>query len=118
MKLQVFAFGLSLSTAFALCQQEAPSPQVSSDPATRGAHAFLDNGCPQCHSVHHHGGTKGPDLSDAGHRLTRDQIRNQILRGGKQMPAFGQILQGSEASDLVAYVSSLKDGDEKINEKQ
>lgn len=111
------ALGLLLCAIPALCQDAPSSTPTSSDPAVRGAQAFTDNGCPQCHTVRHHGGTKGPDLSDAGHRLNKDQIRTQILKGGKQMPSFGQILQASETSDLVAYVSSLKETDEKINEK-
>jgi mono/diheme cytochrome c family protein len=119
MTLFTCAIFLLFSTTAALCQDNssAPSPQRSSDPRIRGEQAFTENGCPQCHTVHQHGGTKGPDLSDAGHRLSDDQIRTQILKGGKQMPAFGQILKSSETDDLVAYVHSLRE-DEKTTKKQ
>jgi mono/diheme cytochrome c family protein len=105
---------LLLSTPPALCQQDSaakPSTLAGNDPRTRGAQAFTDNGCPQCHTIHHQGGTKGPDLSVVGRRLTEEQIRSQILKGGKQMPSFGTILEASETDDLVSYLHSLRDDD-------
>ena len=89
------------------------SAVVSNDPRIRGAHAFAENGCPQCHTIHHSGGTKGPDLSGVGRRLSEEQIRTQILSGGKQMPSFGDVLQLTEADDLVAYLHSLRDKEKK-----
>jgi ubiquinol-cytochrome c reductase cytochrome b subunit len=102
------ALFLLFSAVPALCQQSSPA---STDPRARGEQAFTENGCPQCHTVHQHGGTKGPDLSAVGSRLNDEQIRSQILKGGKQMPAFGGILQASEADDLVAYLHTLRDTD-------
>jgi mono/diheme cytochrome c family protein len=105
---------LLLSATPALCQQDSPakpSTPPSNDPRIRGAQAFTDNGCPQCHTIRHQGGTKGPDLSAVGRRLTDEQIRSQILKGGKQMPSFGAILEASEADDLVSYLHSLRDDD-------
>ncbi|HMG01902.1 MAG TPA: cytochrome c [Edaphobacter sp.] len=102
------AFFLLLSAVPTLCQQPSPA---SNDPRTRGAQAFTENGCPQCHTIRQHGGTKGPDLTSVGRRLNEEQIRSQILKGGKQMPAFGGILETSEANDLVAYLLSLRDDD-------
>lgn len=106
---------LLLSATAALCQQNsstAPPAPAGNTPRARGAQAFTDYGCPQCHTIHNHGGTKGPDLSDIGRRLKEEQIRTQILKGGKQMPSFGGIIQAVEADDLVAYLGSLRE-DEK-----
>lgn len=111
MNLSRLAFFLLLSAAPALCQQTPPAPPSSNDPRVRGAQAFTENGCPQCHTIRQHGGTKGPDLSAVGRRLNEEQIRSQILKGGKQMPSFGGILEASEANDLVAYLLSLRDDD-------
>jgi len=86
---------------------------VSNDPRIRGAQAFAENGCPQCHTIRHSGGTKGPDLSGVGRRLSEEQIRTQILNGGKQMPSFADVLQLTEADDLVAYLHSLRDKEKK-----
>lgn len=101
---------LLLSAVPVFCQQSSP-PATDNNPRARGEQAFNENGCPQCHTVHQHGGTKGPDLSAVGSRLNDEQIRSQILKGGKQMPAFGGILQAAEADDLVAYLHSLRDTD-------
>ncbi len=111
---------LLLCTPAAFCQQDPPatnSTKATSDPRLRGALAFTDNGCPQCHTIRHQGGTKGPDLSDVGRRLNPEQIRTQILKGGKQMPSFAQVIQAAEADDLVAYLHSLRE-DEKSEKKQ
>jgi mono/diheme cytochrome c family protein len=86
-----------------------PAASASADPRVRGAEAFANSGCAQCHTIHRNGGTKGPDLSGVGRRLTDDQIRTQIQNGGKQMPSFGDMLQASETDDLVAYLHSLRD---------
>jgi ubiquinol-cytochrome c reductase cytochrome b subunit len=75
-----------------------------------GAKVYADYGCRQCHSIHHdNGGVKGPDLSDVGTRLSKSQIKMQILQGGRQMPPFAAILEKSEANDLVAYLASCRD---------
>lgn len=80
----------------------------------RGAAVYADNGCQQCHTIHHdNGGTKGPDLSGVGRVLSKDQIRTQILHGGHQMPPFADILHKSEVDDLVAYLHSCRDKDSK-----
>jgi mono/diheme cytochrome c family protein len=75
----------------------------------RGAAVFADNGCQHCHSIHHDGGTKGPDLSGVGRLLSKTQIRMQVLQGGQQMPSFAGVLQKSEVDDLVAYLHSCRD---------
>jgi mono/diheme cytochrome c family protein len=86
---------------------------VSTDPRVRGAQSFTENGCPQCHTIRNNGGKKGPDLSGVGHRLSDTQIRAQIINGGKQMPSFANVLQATEADDLVAYLHSLRDKEDK-----
>jgi mono/diheme cytochrome c family protein len=86
-----------------------PAASVSADPRVRGAQAFAGSGCSQCHTIRRNGGTKGPNLSGVGRRLSDEQIRTQIQNGGKQMPPFGDVLQVSETDDLVAYLHSLRD---------
>lgn len=102
---------LSLAVAAPLFAQAAsPSSSASSvDPRARGAKVFTESGCPQCHTIHQHGGTKGPDLSGVGRRLNETQIRTQLHDGGKQMPSFADILEKSETDDLVAYLRSCRD---------
>jgi mono/diheme cytochrome c family protein len=82
---------------------------ASSAAKRRGAAAYADNGCKQCHSMRHDGGTKGPNLSGVGRLLSKNQIRTQILQGGHEMPPFGDVLRKSEVDDLVAYLHSCRD---------
>lgn len=81
----------------------------SGDQRARGAAVFSENGCQHCHKIRQNGGTKGPDLSGVGRRLSEGQIRTQILEGGHTMPPFVEILQKSETNDLVAYLRSCRD---------
>ena len=75
----------------------------------RGAKVFDENGCTHCHKMHNSGGTTGPDLSGVGRRLTEAQMRKQIVEGSKVMPAFGEVLDGTEIEDLLAYLHSCRD---------
>jgi mono/diheme cytochrome c family protein len=93
--------------------KKTPTAPMSTDQRVRGAHAFADIGCQQCHTIRHNGGKKGPDLSGVGRRLSEEQIRAQILHGGKQMPSFADVLELTEADDLVAYLHSLRDKEKK-----
>jgi mono/diheme cytochrome c family protein len=74
----------------------------------RGADVFMQSGCSHCHSIGNAGGTEGPDLSSIGLRLSRNRMRRQILRGGKEMPAFRDILRQSELNDLLTYLNSCR----------
>jgi mono/diheme cytochrome c family protein len=80
---------------------------------SHGAALFADNGCQHCHTIRKNGGTKGPDLSGVGRSRSKDQIRTQILQGGHEMPAFADILKESEVNDLVAYLHSCRDKNQK-----
>jgi mono/diheme cytochrome c family protein len=75
----------------------------------RGAAVFAASGCMHCHTIRNAGGHKGPDLSGVGRRLTEEQMRKQIVRGSKIMPAFGDVLQETELTDLLAYLRSCRD---------
>jgi len=74
-----------------------------------GAALFASNGCGHCHSIHKVGGHKGPDLSGVGRTMSKDKIREQILRGGNEMPSFTDDLQPAEVKDLVAYLRSCRE---------
>jgi mono/diheme cytochrome c family protein len=74
-----------------------------------GASVFAATGCMHCHSIRNQGGHRGPDLSGVGRRLKKQQMRRQIVEGSKQMPPFGEDLQGADLRDLLAYLHSCRD---------
>ena len=86
------------------------TPAVAASRAQRGhgAQVFNTNGCLHCHTMGNTGGTRGPNLSGIGRTARPEEMRKQIVQGGKGMPAFGEILQPSEIDDLVAYLRSCK----------
>lgn len=86
----------------------AVCPAFASSRTRRGAELFAASGCQHCHSMDHVGGKKGPDLSNVGAKMKKAAIRRQIIKGGAQMPPFGQVLQPADIKDLVAYLHSCR----------
>jgi ubiquinol-cytochrome c reductase cytochrome b subunit len=80
---------------------------ASSDPAVvRGALLFHERGCEYCHYISGYGGHRGPDLTDIGDRLTRQQMTLFIMNGGYNMPPFAGVLKSDETDDLLAFLRS------------
>jgi ubiquinol-cytochrome c reductase cytochrome b subunit len=64
--------------------------------------------CRNCHAIGGIGGSRGPDLSDVGIRLTKDQLVRQVIQGGGNMPAYGKNLTPGQVDAVVAYMVSLR----------
>ncbi|MBV9657736.1 MAG: cytochrome b N-terminal domain-containing protein [Verrucomicrobia bacterium] len=96
------------------------SPEFDAEPLTpkvvasndahvvAGAQLFHDKACLSCHLVQGYGGRRGPELSFAGDKLTRDDMVIRIVNGGVNMPAFGSSLKPQELDDLVAFLQSRR----------
>jgi ubiquinol-cytochrome c reductase cytochrome b subunit len=82
--------------------------QSLSPTAAQGAAVFEQKGCINCHRIAGVGGQRGPDLTQVGARLSTDELTWRILNGGRNMPAYGSTLTPQDASNLVAFLSSLK----------
>lgn len=88
-----------------------PNPPVQASSRKNraaGAVLFKEKGCIHCHSVDGHRVGEGPDLGTVGKRLHKGQIEHQIRDGGKEMPAFGDMLTQDEVKKLVDYLAHLK----------
>ena len=102
MRLLLFvAVGILALSSFALASSRSQR--------THGAAVFSGSGCRHCHTIHNVGGHKGPDLSDAGKRIPKAAMRQQIVHGSKVMPAFGEVLAPDEINDLIAYLHSCRE---------
>jgi ubiquinol-cytochrome c reductase cytochrome b subunit len=76
-----------------------------------GATLFQYKNCRNCHALEGVGGRRGPDLTDVGIRLTRDQLIDQVSNGtpgGGLMPAFGKQITPAEMTILVDFLVSLR----------
>jgi putative membrane-bound dehydrogenase-like protein len=61
----------------------------------------IKSGCAQCHTINNRGGKLGPDLSNAGQSVDREQLIHSILKPSDQFPPQFQ-----------AWVVETKDGEE------
>jgi ubiquinol-cytochrome c reductase cytochrome b subunit len=76
--------------------------------SAHGAQLFEQKGCLNCHTIAGSGGQRGPDLTQVGDRLSRDELTWRILNGGRNMPAYGSALTPQELSDLDDFLSGLR----------
>ncbi|CAN0189508.1 unnamed protein product, partial [Phaeothamnion confervicola] len=89
----------------------ALTPEIinSSDPhVIEGAKVFHVRGCENCHMISEQGGQRGPNLTQVGSRLTRDQLTLRIINGGNNMPSFAGSLKHEELEDLVTFLETRK----------
>ncbi|MFO0846362.1 MAG: cytochrome c [Gemmataceae bacterium] len=88
-----------------------PVPQdmvKRSTPLQLAAMTVLQNKqCRNCHALEGLGGIRGPDLTDVGVRLTRDELIRQVIQGGGLMPAYGKQLKPHEVTALVDFPGQL-----------
>jgi ubiquinol-cytochrome c reductase cytochrome b subunit len=88
---------------------EPLSPSVvgaTNGPVFIGAQLFHDKGCLDCHLIGSDGGHRGPDLSEVGDKLSKNQMILRIANGGVNMPAYAANLTPEEMDALVAFLQS------------
>lgn len=71
-----------------------------------GARSFYDRGCAYCHRISGQGGIRGPDLTDVGDRLTKDQMATRLFSGAANMPSYVSKLPPAELDALLAFLAS------------
>jgi ubiquinol-cytochrome c reductase cytochrome b subunit len=74
----------------------------------QGGVVLQNKQCRNCHMLEGVGGIRGPDLTDVGTRLTRDELIRQVLQGGGNMPAYGKQLKPNEVTALVDFLASCR----------
>jgi ubiquinol-cytochrome c reductase cytochrome b subunit len=77
----------------------------------QGAAVFQNKNCRNCHALEGVGGKRGPDLTDVGVRLPRNQLIDQISNGtpgGGNMPAYGKHITPAQMEALAAFMVSLR----------
>ncbi len=118
----VKAFLLLVSLVSSLGYALASARDEGGDAAQRGRAArararelFVSN-CARCHGADGKGQTRlgqsmdAPDMTDRAWHAGRSdaRLRDSILKGRDEMPAFDRKLSKSDAAALVAYVRSFR----------
>ncbi len=96
------------SPRFAAQPLAAATVGATSGPIAEGARLFYDKGCEFCHRIDGNGGIRGPDLSDVGERLSREQIVTRIYSGAANMPSYVNTLSQDELRALVTFLESRR----------
>jgi len=101
------------------------------DPLDRGHEVYRKYGCAGCHGADGKGGVPNPnaktaqlvpDLIHVADGYTKDELKERILKGQREIPAldpnlappplymppWGGVIKDAEVDDLVAYLLSLK----------
>ncbi len=76
--------------------------------ARTGADLFYNKACIYCHRISGEGGQRGPDLSNIGSMLTREQMVIKIVNGGGNMPAFGASVTGKDLDAIVDFLQTRR----------
>lgn len=76
----------------------------------KGGQLLHSFGCLACHQINGVGGLRGPNLTYVGSRLSDTELTWRILRGGLNMPPFGNVMTPTQLNEVVAYLETRKSG--------
>src|SRR5690606_19972002 len=81
---------------------------LSNGPNTGPGQSVYVKNCVMCHGVNREGGGMYPSLLGLHERLTKAELKDNIVSGSGRMPSFGH-LSPKELKALMAYLMELPD---------
>ncbi len=111
----VLGLGL-IGTAVVGCKQAAPPMPLEQLNAQQTAgHAVFQARCAVCHSDRTEQKRNGPSMLGvfkrgslhSGAAATDERVTATVLHGHGTMPAMGNVVQGQDLEDLLAYLHTL-----------
>lgn len=104
--LTIYGYREPWSPDFGVAELPAAVVGTESGPVAEGAKLVHSKGCLYCHNIDGFGGHRGPDLSNIGKQLTRDELIIRINNGGYNMPAFASSLSSEQLSQMVDFLAT------------
>ncbi len=107
---QVVVDFLNYDESHRKARAKLPVPAGASDAVGRGRQFYFAQSCDACHSIAGKGGDAAASLTDAGARLSQDQIlaRMKARRAGEVMPSLPPETTDQQLNDLVEFLLTLK----------
>lgn len=103
---------LSVLTALCLCLPLFTAAAAPPDGEAQARRLLNSQGCKACHRIDGEGGSAAPDLSQAGSRLSREQLRAALVNpqqrhAGGRIADFGH-LRGEELAALIDFLAGRR----------
>jgi mono/diheme cytochrome c family protein len=103
-KLTLMGALIGIAALAAGCGSSSSQPE---QPVADVPQVYTQN-CATCHGKGLEGGGSMPKLSNVGARMSEEQIKNRILKGGGAMPAFEKRLNPEQVTQLASYLAARK----------
>jgi mono/diheme cytochrome c family protein len=111
-------FVVALLVAFTGCdiQRRKSDAELGLTPQQAAGRRIYDNYCDRCHAPYSSRGRQGPSmkgifkrqyLPESGMPANDDRVSDVVRFGRDKMPAYGQVLNQQQISDLLAYLHTL-----------
>jgi len=108
----------AVAIAFSSCdiQRRKSDAELGLSPQQAAGRRIYDNYCDRCHAPYSSRGRQGPSMKDifkrqylpkSGMPANDDRVTDVIRFGRDKMPAYGQVLNQQQISDLLAYLHTL-----------
>ena len=105
MKKKLLALLMGTSLVLAACGGGGDEAGGGGDTAGADPEKLYNQKCSSCHGGDLEGGV-GPKLSDAGSRLSKEEMETIILEGQGSMPP--KLLEGDDASAVAEWLANKK----------
>lgn len=106
--LSIYGYREPWSPDFGVPELPQSAVGVEQGPVADGAKLVHSKGCLYCHKIDGIGGHRGPDLSNIGQQLTRDDLIIRINNGGYNMPSFAGSITADQLSDILDFLQTRR----------